>query len=142
MSNSVRPTDSSPPDSPHPWNSPGKNTGVGCHFLLQCMKVKSKVTQSCLILSNPWTTTYQAPPSMEFSRQESTGVGCHCLLLIFMYLCDNTADVFLPNMTERFMRKRVRSIFPTNVYSSTQFSGYLERSKCAKHFYEKKVNTI
>ena len=34
---------------PHPWDSPGKNTGVGCHFLLQCMKVKSEseVTQSC-----------------------------------------------------------------------------------------------
>ena len=40
---------------PHPWNSPGKNTGVGCHFLLQCMKVKSEseVTQSCLTLSDP-----------------------------------------------------------------------------------------
>ena len=40
---------------PRPWDSPGKNTGVGCHFLLQCMKVKSEseVTQSCLILSNP-----------------------------------------------------------------------------------------
>ena len=40
---------------PHPWNPPGKNTGVGCHFLLQCMKVKSEseVTQSCLSLSDP-----------------------------------------------------------------------------------------
>ena len=40
---------------PHPWDSPGKNTGVGCHFLLQCMKVKSKseVTQSCPTLSDP-----------------------------------------------------------------------------------------
>ena len=39
----------------HPWDSPGKNTGVGCHFLLQCMKVKSKseVTQSCPPLSDP-----------------------------------------------------------------------------------------
>ena len=39
----------------HPWDSPGKNTGVGCHFLLQCMKVKSEseVTQSCLTLSDP-----------------------------------------------------------------------------------------
>ena len=38
-----------------PWDSPGENTGVGCHFLLQCMKVKSesKVAQSCLTLSNP-----------------------------------------------------------------------------------------
>ena len=38
-----------------PWDSPGKNTGVGCHFLLQCMKVKSEneVTQSCPTLSEP-----------------------------------------------------------------------------------------
>src|SRR5574342_368816 len=40
---------------PHPWDSLGKNTGVGCHFLLQCMKVKSEseVAQSCLTLSDP-----------------------------------------------------------------------------------------
>ena len=40
---------------PRPWDSPGKNTGVGCHFLLQCVKVKSEreVTQSCLTLSDP-----------------------------------------------------------------------------------------
>ena len=38
-----------------PWDSPGKNTGVGCHLLLQCMKVKSEseVAQSCLTLSGP-----------------------------------------------------------------------------------------
>ena len=34
------PIDGSPPGSPSPWDSPGKNTGVGCHFLLQCMTVK------------------------------------------------------------------------------------------------------
>ena len=41
--------------APHPWDSPGKNTGVGCHFLLQCMKVKSEseVAQSCPTLSDP-----------------------------------------------------------------------------------------
>ena len=40
---------------PRPWDSPGKNTGVVCHFLLQCMKVKSEseVAQSCLTLSDP-----------------------------------------------------------------------------------------
>ena len=40
---------------PCPWDSPGKNTGVGCHFLLQCMKVKSEseAAQSCLTLSDP-----------------------------------------------------------------------------------------
>ena len=40
---------------PCPWDSPGKNTGVGCHFLLQCMKVKSasEAAQLCLTLSDP-----------------------------------------------------------------------------------------
>ena len=49
------PIDGSPLGFPHPWDSPGKNTGVGCHFLLQCMKVKSEseVAQSCLTLSDP-----------------------------------------------------------------------------------------
>ena len=49
------PRDWQPTRLPRPWDSPGKNTGVGCHFLLQCMKVKgeSKVAQSCLTLSDP-----------------------------------------------------------------------------------------
>ena len=49
------PIDVSPPGSPHPWDSPGKNTGVGCHFPLQWMKVKSEseVAQSCPSLSDP-----------------------------------------------------------------------------------------
>ena len=48
------PIDGSPLVS-HPWDSPGKNTGVGCHFLLQCMKVKSEseITQSCPTLRHP-----------------------------------------------------------------------------------------
>ena len=44
-----------PTSLPRPWDSPGKNTGVGCHFLLQCSKVKieSEVAQSCPTLSDP-----------------------------------------------------------------------------------------
>ena len=55
MSDSVRPHRQQPNRLPRPWDSPGKNTGVGCHFLLQCMKVKSEseVTQSCPTLSDP-----------------------------------------------------------------------------------------
>ena len=55
MSDSVRPQRWQPTRLPHPWDSPGKNTGVGCHFLLQCMKVKSEseATQSCPTLSDP-----------------------------------------------------------------------------------------
>ena len=55
MSDSVRPHRRQPTRLPHPWDSPGKNTGVGCHFLLQCMKVKSEseFAQSCPTLSDP-----------------------------------------------------------------------------------------
>ena len=55
MSDSVRPHGRQPTRLPSPWDSPGKNTGVGCHFLLQCMKVKSEseVAQSCPTLSDP-----------------------------------------------------------------------------------------
>ena len=55
MSDSVRPHRRQPTRLPRPWDSPGKNTGVGCHFLLQCIKVKSEseVAQSCLTLSDP-----------------------------------------------------------------------------------------
>ena len=55
MFDSVRPHRRQPTRLPCPWDSPGKNTGVGCHFLFQCMKVKSQseVAQSCSTLSDP-----------------------------------------------------------------------------------------
>ena len=55
VSNSVWPHRRQPTRLPCPWDSPGKNTGMGCHFLLQCTKVKSEseVTQLCLTLCNP-----------------------------------------------------------------------------------------
>ena len=67
--------------APPPWDSPGKNNGVGCHYLLQCMKVKSEseVAQSCPTLSNPMDCS---PPdtSVHGIFQGSTRVGCHCPL--------------------------------------------------------------
>ena len=61
MSDSVR---------PHPWDSPGKDTGVGCHFLLQCIKVKVKLLSRVPLFRTPWAAAYQAPLSMGFARQE------------------------------------------------------------------------
>ena len=77
MSDSVWSHRWKPTRLPHPRDSPGKNTGVGCHFLLQCMKVKTKVKSLSRVrlLATPWTAAFQAPPSMGFSRQEYwTGV--------------------------------------------------------------------
>ena len=68
VSDSVRPHGRQPTRLPCPWDSPGKNTGVGCHFLLQCMKVK--LLSRVRLPATPWTAAHQAPPSMGFSRQE------------------------------------------------------------------------
>ena len=72
MFDSVRPHRRQATRLPRPWDSPGKNTGVGCHFLLQCMKVKSESEELSRVQpsATPWTAAYQAPPSMGFSRQE------------------------------------------------------------------------
>ena len=72
MSNSVRPHRWQPTRLPHPWDPPGKNTGVSCHFLLQCMKVKSEreVSQSCPTLKDPMDCSLPGSSSMGFSRQD------------------------------------------------------------------------
>ena len=68
----MRPHRRQPTRLHHLWDSPGKNTGVGCHFLLQCMKVKSEgeVTSRVQLFATPWTAAYQAPLSVGVSRQE------------------------------------------------------------------------
>ena len=73
MSDSVRPHRQQPTRLPRPWDSPGKNTGVGCHFLLQCMKVKreSEVAQSC-----PTRSVYEtkSPQSLSsFKKKKNLG---------------------------------------------------------------------
>ena len=72
MSDSVWPQRRQPTRLPRPWDSPGKNTGVGCHFLLQFIKwkVKVKLLSHVRLLATPWTAAYQAPLSMGVSRQE------------------------------------------------------------------------
>ena len=64
------PIDGQPTRLLHPRDSPGKNTGVGCHFLLQCVKVKVKSLSHVQLVATRWTAAYQAPPSTGFSRQE------------------------------------------------------------------------
>ena len=82
MSDSVRPHRWQATRLRHPWDSPGKNTGVVCHFLLQCMKVKSEseVAQSCPTLNDPMDCSPRLLCPWDFPGK-TTGVGCHCLLL-------------------------------------------------------------
>ena len=87
----MRPHRQQPTRLPCPWDS-GKNTGVGCHFLLQCMKVKSEseVAQLCTTLSDPMDCSHaaaiQAPPSMGFSKKEYwSGVPLPSLYLVIIF---------------------------------------------------------
>ena len=72
VSDSVRPHRRQPTRLPRPWDSPGKSSGVGCHFPLQCMKVKSEseVAQSCPTLRAPMDCSLPGSSSLGFSRQE------------------------------------------------------------------------
>ena len=82
------------------WDSVGKSTGVGYHFLLQCMKVKSKneVAQSFWLLATPWSAAYQASPSMGFSRQEYWS-GVPLLSPSCMLSCFNCVQLFVTLQT-------------------------------------------
>ena len=77
----MRPHRQQPTRLPRPWDSPGKNTEVGCHFLLQCMKVRVKVKSLSRVRLpvTPWTAAHQLLHPWDFPGK-STGVGCHRLL--------------------------------------------------------------
>ena len=66
----MRPHRQQPTRFPRPWDSPGKNTGVGCHFLLQCVKVKreNEVLSRVRLLATPWIAAHQAPTSIFHAR--------------------------------------------------------------------------
>ena len=95
MSDCVWPHRRQPTRLPRPWDSPGKNTGVGCHFLLQCKKVKSEseVAQSCPTLRFHGLQPTRLLRPWDFPGK-STGVGCHRLLHTYML------DTYIINFTK------------------------------------------
>ena len=95
MSDSVRPHRQQLTRLPCPWDSPGKNTGVGCHFLLQCMKVESEreVAQSCPTLSDPMDCSLPGSSIYGIFQSRVLGVGCHCLLRHIMLVSYNMKKV-------------------------------------------------
>ena len=117
MSDSVQPHRWQPTRLLNPWDSPGKNTGVGCHFLLQC-------THACILscfshvrlCAIPWTAVHQAPLSMELSRQEYwSGLPCPSLSQ-YLRICI-IATVFQSNPFDFSF-----SIFNPHIIQMTQFS--------------------
>ena len=85
VSDSVPPDRRQPTRLLHPWDSPGKNTGTGCHFLLQCIKVKSEseVAQSCPTLRDPMDCSLPGSSVHGIFQARVLEWGCHCLLRVF-----------------------------------------------------------
>ena len=117
MSDSLRPHGRQPTRLHCPWDSPGKNTGVGCHFLLQCMKVKS--LSRVQLLATPWTATYQAPLSMGFSRQEywsGVPLPSPCTAASYVNRHKYSGELYsLSEMTRILTKMDIRSLWPSKL---------------------------
>ena len=120
----MRPHRRQPTRLPRPWDSPGKNTGVGCHFLLQCMKVESEseVAQSCLTLSDPMDCSLPGSSIHGIFPGNSTGVGCHCFLSLMLptqFMCKwgrpmaQKPELFAQCISEDHLQDEWIKSFPT-----------------------------
>ena len=137
MSDSVQPHRWQPTMLPHPWDSPGKKTGVGCHFLLQCMKVKSEseVAQSCPTLSNPMDCSL---PGSSIYGISQVRVLAHVSPLCTKFLWQDRTlienKIWYRSLekpiavSEPFVHAKI-SLAAPKFYSLSQKSTYLHRSK-------------
>ena len=91
VSDSVLPHRRQPTRLPHPWDSPGKNTGVGCHFLLQCMKVKSEreVAQWCATLHDPMDCSLPGSSIHGIFQARVLEWGAIAFSDMSLYICPN-----------------------------------------------------
>ena len=144
MPNSVRPHRWQPIRLPRPWDSPGKNTGVGCHFLLQCMKVKSEreVPQLCLTLSDPMDCSLPGSSIHGIFQARILELGAITFSARWSYVSLITSlKVFIPNTVtfwgaggirlqhRNFERTRYSTLFP-QIYILLKckiYSPYLNR---------------
>ena len=130
MSNSMRPQRRQPTRLRHPWDSPGKNTGVGCHFLLQCMKVKgeSEVTQSCPTLldhmdcSPPGSSVHG---SFQARALEWGATACY----IFRGCGPNTRKEFYPTGSPPILASCPKPLFSQLDSTFLFIPGFLEETK-------------
>ena len=116
MSDSVRPYRGQPTRLHRPWDSPGKNTGVGCHFLLQGRKVKSKseVVQSCLTPSDPIDCSLPGPTSLSAIRVVSSAYQRLLIFLLEIWIpaCASSSPAFLMMYSTYKLNKQGDNIQP------------------------------
>ena len=133
MSDSVWPHRWQPTRLPCPWDSPGRNTGVGCHFLLQCMKVKKR-KWSHSVMSNP-LRPHGLQPTMLLCPWDfpgkNTRVGCHFLLPCMKVKSESEVTQSCPTLSNpmdcSLPCSSVHGIFQARVleWAAIAFSNYL-----------------
>ena len=98
VSDFMRPHRLRPTLLPHPWDSPGKNTGVGCHFLLQCMKGKSEneVAQSCPTLRDPMVCSLSGSFVHGIFQARVLEWGAIAFSITCVYKCIKNIFMFVP----------------------------------------------
>ena len=100
------PIDGSPNRLPRPWDSPGKNTGVGCHFLLQCMNVKSEseIAQSCLTLCDPMDCSLPGSSVHGILQARVLEWGAIAFSVLWYYTCFNAIPNHPPSLSHRVQK--------------------------------------
>ena len=117
-----------------PWDSPGKNTGVSCHFLLQYMKVKSEseVTQTCPTLSDPMDCSPPGSSVHEIFQVRVLEWGAIAFSIVFLYC--------VPNSRSSLLMVKVASVFYTVVIPMLNPVIYSLRNKDVKKSVKKLIN--
>ena len=135
MSDSVWPHRRQPTRLPRPWDSPGKNTGVGCHFLLPCMKVKSEseVAQSCLTLCDPIDSS---PPGSSVHRIFQARVLEWVTIAFSMQLAYQMVTLW--GTARLFPKVATAFCVPLGNYKSSNFSTSSPNTYCLSFFFQLK----
>src|SRR5574341_610856 len=127
VSNSVRPHRWQPTRLPRPWDSPGNNTGVGCHFLLQCMKVKSEseVAHLCLTFSDPMDCSLPGSSIHGIFQARVLEWGAIAFSHIYSQACLNhllLATFGMPMTTQHYQATEERKHLTTGDRKSTRLN--------------------
>ena len=139
----MRPHRRQPTRLPRPWDSPGKNTGVGCHFFLQCMKVKSEgeVAQSCPTLSDPMD---HSPPGSSVHGTVQARVR-ECVAISSSRGSPPPRDRTCVSCVSCIGRQILHYCVPTEIeYIPIEFAGYagIQLSKITLHGFSVSISYV
>ena len=130
VSDPVRPHRRQPTRLPHPWDSPGKNTGVGCHFLLQCMKVESEseAAQSCPTLNDPVDFSLPGSSVHGIFQARVLELGCMYRRIEILWEPGDEGNNFNRDIKVKVDWNEIKRNLCFNFWSISMFTKNLEKS--------------